>query len=234
MNKKLREIDSKVSIEKLQKNIGYHFKDSQLLQTALTHKSHSGAHNERIEFLGDSILNAVIAVHLVKYFPELDEGVLSRTRASLVKGESLAAIAKGLDLGECLQLGAGELKSGGHKRASILADALEALIGAVYLESGFERAEQFVLNLFSKKLEKDAIYSLDKDPKSQLQEYLQAQKMNLPSYEVFKIEGKDHEQIFTVICKVEALGLDAKVKAANRKTAERKVAEKILQKIKLL
>lgn len=234
MNNKLREIDSKATLDTLQKNINYQFKDSALLQTALTHKSHSSAHNERIEFLGDSILNAVIAIYLVKHFSKLDEGVLSRTRASLVKGETLAAIAKELKLGESLQLGVGERKSGGHKRASILADALEAIIGAVYLESGFERAERLVLHLFEKRLASDAIYSLDKDPKSQLQEYLQAKKMDLPCYEMHKVEGKDHEQIFTIICEVAALNLKVKVQAANRKTAERKAAEKILQKIKLL
>lgn len=234
MNNKLREIDSKVNLEKLEKDIAYQFKDSDLLLKALTHKSHSSAHNERIEFLGDSILNAAIAIYLVKHFPELDEGVLSRTRASLVKGETLASIAKELNLGNSLLLGIGELKSGGYKRASILADALEALIGAVYLESGFERAEQFVLNLYQQRLEKDAILSLDKDPKSRLQEYLQAQQMALPNYEVLKIDGKDHEQMFTLICHVEALKLQVKVKARNRRSAERQAAEKILQKLKLL
>jgi len=234
VNTKLRELDNKVSIDNLQKNIAYHFKDGALLLQALTHKSHSNTHNERMEFLGDSILNASIAIYLIKNFPELDEGVLSRTRASLVKGETLASIARELLVGDSLQLGIGELKSGGYKRASILADALEAIIGAVYLESGFERAEQFVINLFKKRLEKDAILSLDKDPKSRLQEYLQAQQMNLPNYEVISVDGKDHEQMFTVICQVEELSLQVKVQGRNRRSAEREAAKKILHKIQNL
>jgi len=234
VNTKLRELDNKVSIDNLQKNIAYHFKDGALLLQALTHKSHSNTHNERMEFLGDSILNASIAIYLIKNFPELDEGVLSRTRARLVQGETLASIARELLVGDSLQLGIGELKSGGYKRASILADALEAIIGAVYLESGFERAEQFVINLFKKRLEKDAILSLDKDPKSRLQEYLQAQQMNLPNYEVISVDGKDHEQMFTVICQVEELSLQVKVQGRNRRSAEREAAKKILHKIQNL
>jgi len=229
---KLRELDNKANLKALQKKIAYQFKDQQLLLQALTHKSHSSTHNERIEFLGDSLLNAAIAIYLFKHFPELDEGVLSRTRASLVKGETLAAIARELDLGNNLLLGTGELKSGGYKRPSILADAIEAIIGAVYLESGFESAEKFVLNLYAERLEQNTINALDKDPKSQLQEYLQARQMDLPSYVVTKIEGKDHEQMFTVSCSVEGLSLKVNVKGTNRRIAERKAAEKILQQIK--
>ncbi len=195
---------------------------------ALTHKSYSKKHNERMEFLGDSILNTSITSYLFRNFPEYNEGVLSRIRASLVKGETLAEIARGLGLGELLLLGPGELKSGGYQRESILADALESIIGAAYLEAGYERAEALVIGLYEKRLSKEAVGLLDKDPKTRLQEHLQSLKLPLPNYEIVRTEGNDHNQVFWVRCHIESLGLSLEASGKSRRYAERKVAEKVL------
>jgi ribonuclease-3 len=231
LTKKLRELDQLAKLKKLQSAIAYQFKDEKLLCHALTHKSYSSHHNERMEFLGDAILNTSITIYLYKNFSKQDEGELSRIRASLVKGETLAKIAKELNFGDYLFLGAGELKSGGYKRASILANVVEAVIGAVFLEGGFAQAEQFVLSLYQGRLDEDTILSLDKDPKSRLQEYLQSRKMELPIYEVVNVQGKDHDQMFTVSCQISAMDIEVEVQGRNRRSAERKVAELVLKKL---
>jgi ribonuclease-3 len=224
-------VDQASKLNALQKRIAYSFKQNELLQQALTHKSAQAEHNERLEFLGDSILNTSITIYLFENFPHLDEGYLSRVRANLVKGETLAKIAKEKEIGECLILGTGELKSGGYKRASILADALEALMGAVFLDSDFETAEQFVITLYQERLNKEAVEVLGKDSKSALQEYLQSKQLPLPLYEVDKVHGKDHDQRFTVSCKIEALNIEASSTASNRRKAEKAVAAQLLEQI---
>lgn len=234
MNNRLREIDQQSTLKKLQGSLGYTFQDQRLLVQALTHKSATSTHNERLEFLGDSILNTSITIYLYENFPELDEGRLSRIRASLVKGETLAKIAKFHQVGNCLNLGLGELKSGGHQRDSILADALEAIIGAVFLEAGFNKAQVLVLSLYEERLQKDFIENLGKDSKSALQEYLQARQLALPVYSVDSIDGKDHQQEFTIACEVESRGIRETATAKNRKTAEKKVARIVLEKLQQL
>ncbi len=211
---------------------GYQFRQQDLLEQALTHRSYSrGNNNERLEFLGDSILNLIISNHIYLRFKDVDEGDLSRIRASLVKEETLAQVALEMDLGDYILLGGGELKSGGFRRASILADTLEALIAAIYLDSDYAQTETAVLRLFQGQL-----HSLDKnanlrDPKTQLQEYLQARKKQLPSYRVEQTSGKSHNQVFTVSCKVTELDMQSKGKGSSRKKAEQQAAQKILAKL---
>lgn len=231
MSKKLREIEQQSHLQKLQDSLGYQFKDATLLGVALTHKSYQAKHNERLEFLGDAVLNTSITAYLFEHFPELDEGVLSRVRASLVKGETLAKLAREHALGEHLLLGTGELKSGGFKRASILADAMEAIIGAVYIESGFEQSKAFVVKLYAKRLLPDSILGLGKDPKTALQEYLQSRKLPLPSYQLEKVTGEDHQQVFTVTCELAKLNIKASSSGSNRRSAEKAVARLVLEQI---
>ncbi len=231
MASKLREFDRQHQLNTFQTSIGYAFKNPDVLQQALTHKSASSLHYERLEFLGDSILNNSITIYLYEHFPQLDEGVLSRVRASLVKGETLAELAKEHHLGKCLQLGTGELRSGGYKRASILADAMEAVIAAVFLESGFDQACQLVWRLFATRLSEEAIASLGKDEKSHLQEYLQARQLPLPVYTVEETHGKDHQQQFTVSCYIESFNLKVHAKASSKKNAEKAVARQALEQI---
>jgi len=216
--------------EKLCRRIAYEFKNRQLLDLALTHRSASYHHNERAEYLGDSVLNFVIAEALYHQFPKATEGELSRYRASLVKKDTLAEIARELDLGEFIKLGSGELKSGGYRRASILADALEALLAAVLIDSGFESAKSLILRLFREKLEKVSQLEL-KDPKSQLQEYLQSNKLALPSYEVTNIEGDPHQQSFIVICDITPLNIKTHGKGTSRRRAEQDAAQAALLEI---
>lgn len=173
-----------------------------LFEQALTHRSLGRVNNERLEFLGDALLGFVIAEALMRRFPDADEGALSRARSALVKQESLAAQARALHLGERLRLGSGELRTGGHTRDSILADAFEALIGAVYLDQGFTAAEALILRLFAEPLRHVAAHLPDKDPKTQLQEWLQSQHRPLPEYEVVEIAGKQHDQRFAVRCRL--------------------------------
>ena len=203
-----------------------------LLEQALTHRSYSRQlNNERLEFLGDSILNLIISNHIYQRFSSADEGDLSRIRASLVKQETLAQVARQFDLGDYIHLGGGELKSGGFRRASILADVLEALIGAIYLDSDYAQAETTVLHLFQEQLNNtDAGASL-RDPKTRLQEYLQAKKNSLPSYQVEQITGKSHDQVFTVSCKLGELDLQSNGKGSSRKKAEQQAAQNILDSL---
>lgn len=206
----------------------HQFKNFDLLRTALTHRSFGIDNNERLEFLGDSILNFCIAESLFNKFESAPEGDLSRVRAAMVKGETLATIARELELGEYLRLGEGEMRSGGASRDSILADAVEAIIGAIYLDAGMEAARREILALYAGRLEKVCLTRTGKDPKTRLQEYLQAQGKALPQYKVINISGEAHAQQFTVGCHV-VLTPDVTVaSASSRRAAEKLSAEKML------
>lgn len=219
-----------IAYNKLVSKIGYTFKNKKLLIQAVTHRSAKGEHNERLEFLGDSILGFVIAEALYEKFPKHCEGDLTRMRSSLVKGVTLAKLATDFGLGEFLVLGPGELKSGGHKRESILEDAIEAIIGAVYLDSDLDTCKALILSWFSVHLAviKPGVH---KDPKTRLQEYLQGKKIPLPVYEVIDIQGKSHNQMFTVSCDTEVLNETVLTKATSRRKAEQAAAQQVLDKI---
>ena len=214
--------------ESLERALGCKFARRRLLTRALTHRSFSGENNERLEFLGDALLGFVIAEVLEQRFPDADEGRLSRLRASLVKRESLALLARRMDLGDYLRLGTGELRSGGHARESILADALEALIAAVYLDQGFEGARSVILSLFAASLDQVAASRPSKDPKTRLQELLQADKRPLPAYEVVHITGSDHSQRFHVRCTLADAGETTLGDGTSRRRAEQHAAERML------
>ena len=209
----------------LQRKLGYSFAQASLLQQALTHRSHSVAHNERIEFLGDSILNCCVAHELYQRFGELKEGELSRLRANLVRQETLAALAQQLELGTYLRLGEGELKSGGFRRPSILADGLEALFGAVFLDGGFAAAQGLVRSLYASLLEHLDPQSMGKDPKTLLQELLQARKIALPQYAVVATQGAAHNQLFQVECQIPQLAIRTTGFGASRRIAEQEAAQ---------
>jgi len=207
------------------------FKQPKLLQRALTHRSYSAEHNERLEFLGDAILGCVIAKHLYGSFPQLSEGELSRLRSNLVREETLAMLAQRLDLGSQLKLGEGEVKTGGSSRPSILADALEALFGAVLLDSGFEAAERMILNLYVPYLEEMDVQNLGKDAKTQLQEYLQGKHLSLPSYNVVGMQGEAHAQSFEVDCVIPSLKISAHGTGTTRRNAEQQAAQAAYQQL---
>lgn len=212
---------------------GYTFKNNALLHTALTHRSHSLAHNERLEFLGDSLLNCIIAARLFQSHPDLAEGDLSRVRAHLVKEQTLSHIAASLSLGEALMLGAGEHKTGGKQRASILADTLEAVIGAIFLDAGFEETAKWVNALYDSVWAQMDPSDLGKDPKTHLQEYLQGQKMSLPLYTIVEIQGEAHQQIFTVECFLKESNIRCLGEGSSRRNAEQVAARqayKLLRK----
>jgi ribonuclease-3 len=215
----------------LQTRISYSFTQPALLQQALTHRSFSAINNERLEFLGDSVLNFIIAHQLFNLFPHLPEGDLSRLRAKMVREASLAEIATELNLGDALKLGEGELKSAGWRRPSILADALEAIVGAVYLDGGFDAAQQVVAFLYRDKLQTIDPRAIDKDAKSQLQEYLQSKKMDLPEYQVVSIEGEAHAQTFTVQCFIKKLKLTTTGVGTSRRVAEQQAAKLAMDEI---
>jgi ribonuclease III len=218
--------------QQLSKRLGYQFKKTALLTQALTHRSAKGAHNERLEFLGDSVLGFVIAEVLYKKFPRCSEGELTRMRSSLVKGVTLAELARDFNLGEHLILGPGELKSGGFRRDSILEDAVEAIIGAIFLDADMDSAQQVILSWFAQRLQKINPAEEQKDPKSRLQEYLQGRKIALPHYEVIQITGQSHQQEFTVRCSSEKLKIEVVTKGASRRKAEQEAALQLLGKIK--
>jgi len=220
------------SSDKFTKLINYTFNNETYLESALTHRSAATENNERLEFLGDSVLSLVISTKLYEKFPECDEGMLSRLRASLVKGETLSELAKDIQLGEFITLGSGELKSGGHRRASILADAFEAVIGAIYLDSGLVDAEKFILSQFKTRLDNIDPKIVNKDPKTELQEYLQARSLPLPVYTVVSIEGKSHDQTFTIHGQVDVMKDVVKGKGRSRRNAEQQVAQRILNQLK--
>ena len=212
-------------LARLSKQIGYSFKQASLLRQALTHRSHGSPHNERLEFLGDSVLSLAISSKLIHTFPKLSEGDLSRFRAHLVKEPTLADIAKELQLGDYLFLGEGELKSGGFRRPSLLADGLEAIIGAIYLDSNFDETSRVIEALFAPVIAKVDPKKLSKDPKTQLQEYLQSRKLPLPQYKIIATEGEAHEQHFKLECLIPELDIRARGEGASRRKAEQEAAK---------
>lgn len=212
----------------LQVRLGYAFRDAGLLQRAMTHRSFGADHNERLEFLGDSVLNLVVAHMLFDRLATMPEGDLSRVRANLVKQETLHQLALHLELPGRMRLGEGELKSGGSRRASILADALEAVIGAVYLDGGFDAAHALVQRLFAKVEIRPDMQAAEKDPKTQLQEWLQGRKLPLPRYTVIGTSGAAHRQTFEVACEVPDLKKHERGTGASRRAAEQAAAAALL------
>ena len=218
-----------LALKQLSNKLGYQFKQPELLLQALTHRSAKGAHNERLEFLGDSILGFVIAEALFDKFPRENEGDLTRMRSSLVKGVTLAKIARNFGLGEYLILGPGELKSGGHRRDSILEDAVEAIIGAIFLDSNIENCKKLILSWFEERLSSIKPGQEQKDPKTRLQEYLQGRKIPLPLYEVIATTGQSHNQEFTVKCTTDEINTEVITKGSSRRKAEQAAASKVLE-----
>ena len=211
--------------DSLCKQIGYVFTQPQLLQRALTHRSHSAAHNERLEFLGDSVVNCVVAKYLHDTHPDFPEGDLSRLRSNLVNQQTLYVLAQQLHLGELLLLGEGERKSAGSSRPSILADALEALIGALFLDGGFAAAEKVVLSLYIPFIQQADVLTLGKDAKTLLQEYLQSRKLALPKYTVIATHGEAHAQLFQVECAIAQLNMITRGEGSSRRIAEQMAAD---------
>lgn len=204
--------------------LGYRFAEPGLLEQALTHRSAGRRHNERLEFLGDALLGAIIAETLYRRYPAVDEGQLTRLRATMVRRETLARLAQQLELGGCLLLGEGEVKSGGHRRASILANAIEALIGAIYLDGGFEVCRERVMALFDEPLRQFSPVELQKDPKTDLQEWLQARHLALPAYRTVKVEGEPHNRHFTVECELPGAIAPVRGEGRSRRIAEQNAA----------
>ncbi|HET9391823.1 MAG TPA: ribonuclease III [Steroidobacteraceae bacterium] len=215
----------------VRERLGYEAQDPQLFIAALTHRSVPGPNNERLEFLGDAVLNLVIARHLYQAFPDGSEGDLSRLRARVVSSQPLAEVATQLGLGEVLQLGSGELKTGGFRRQSILSDALEAVCGALFLDGGLEAAREVIERLFEPRIASLPAPASLKDAKTRLQEYLQSRGQALPRYNVERTEGEAHEQTFHVVCEVAALGRSARGSGSSRRRAEQEAAGRILQEI---
>ena len=217
-------------LDTLQAQLGYTFARTELLKLALTHKSFSKTNNERLEFVGDAVLGYLVGSRLFALYPEVQEDALSLMRAKLVRGKMLAEVARGLNLSAYLRLGSGELKTGGRDRASILADALEAVIGAMHEDGGITPCAEFVDVLFA-----DLMQGLEaevlKDPKTRLQEYLQAQGLDLPTYEVVDISGADHQRQFTVRCDVPTMQLQTTSQASSRRAAEKAAASEVLSLI---
>jgi ribonuclease-3 len=210
----------------IERRLGYQFSNAALLQQALTHRSHGVPHNERLEFLGDGLLNFVIARLLFQQFPALPEGDLSRLRAGLVNQHALSELAASLSLGDHLRLGEGELKSGGFRRPSILADAFEALIGAICLDGGFAAAEKVLTELYRPLLAAiDPGSSGNKDPKTRLQEYLQGRRLALPQYSIVSVIGEAHEQLFRVECAIAELSIRSRGEGPTRRAAEQEAAQ---------
>ena len=221
-------------MEKLQKNINYHFNDIALLKQALTHRSVNKNNNERLEFLGDSILGCVISHELYHRFPLVDEGQLSRLRSSLVRGQTLAKLAKSINLSETLLLGQGELKSGGFRRESIQADAFEAILGAIFLDSDYVTVSAVILKLYDELLSDASPDDSLKDFKTQLQELLQKKGHSLPIYELIKTKGQDHNAVFYVSCHIKEFNLSVEENAKSIKRAEQACAELILESLSSL
>jgi ribonuclease III len=217
----------------LQLRLQHAFKDVGLLERALTHRSFSSDHNERLEFLGDSVLNLSVAHLLYAQLSQLPEGDLSRVRANLVKQETLHQLALKLDLASCLKLGEGELKSGGQRRPSILADALEAIIGAVYLDAGYDVAEKLVHGLFQNVEINSQMLAASKDPKTELQEWLQGRKLQIPQYSVVATSGAAHRQIFDVACDIPELSLSQHGSGPSRRAGEQAAAAAMLEILKV-
>lgn len=217
------------TLKTLMQHLGYQFQKEALLDVALTHRSKGIQNNERLEFLGDAILNFVIGAALFKQFPRAREGMLTRLRAQLVRGETVAEIAKTFMLGNYLRLGMGELKSGGHQRTSILSDALEAIIGAIYLDSDIMHCTTCILNWYQSRLASIPMSVSHKDPKTQLQEWMQARHYPLPEYRLLSVEGEAHNLCFRVECRVSILESPMEAIANNRRQAEQMAAEYVLE-----
>ncbi len=217
-----------MSLGRFSKRIRHQFSDQGLLEQALTHRSAGSPHNERLEFLGDAILNFVIAEELYRRFASAREGELTRLRATLVRGATLSALARELELGAHLRLGSGELKSGGRERDSILADGFEALVGAIYQDGGMQACRQFIGDAYERTLSALSLQRATKDPKTRLQEWLQSRQMPLPDYSVLVVEGAAHHQKFTVECRISELGLLTQGEGGSRRKAEQDAAEKAL------
>ena len=217
--------------EKLARKLGLRFSQPDIIRRALTHRSANADNNERLEFLGDSVLGFVIAERLYQKFTEADEGVLSRLRATLVNQTSLANIARKLHLGDYLILGSGELKSGGYRRDSILSDAMEALIGALLLDQGMEACRVWILDLFAEQIDGLSLRDWKKDPKTRLQESMQARGLQLPLYSLRSVVGQPHEQSFVVECQVSLTDETCEGRGSSRKRAEQESAEKMLAKL---
>ncbi|MCH9698165.1 MAG: ribonuclease III [Gammaproteobacteria bacterium] len=220
-----------LSPKQCEKAIQCPFKDIKWLHIALTHRSAGSENNERLEFVGDSVLNFVIGNALFEQFPKANEGTLSRLRASLVNETTLAERARSLKLGDYLILGSGELKSGGFNRNSILSDALEAIIGAIFKDQGFSAAQRWILNLFADLLEATSDNHVIKDPKTRLQEFLQGRKLSIPVYTLLTSEGLSHEQVFHVECRVDDKNLMTRGSGSSRKRAEQQAAQKLLDQL---
>ncbi len=217
--------------DKLLRRLGLRFSQPGLVRRALTHRSAHADNNERLEFLGDSVLGFVIAERLFEKFGDADEGVLSRLRATLVNQSSLAGIARSVDLGDYLILGSGELKSGGYRRDSILSDALEALIGAVLLDQGMDAARIWILSLFEPQIEGLSVQDWKKDPKTRLQESMQARGLDLPLYTLKSVMGQQHDQNFVVECRVSLVEMPCEGRGSSRKRAEQDSAERMLERL---
>lgn len=222
-------MSSSPDLDQLQRRIGYQFNDPAGLLLALTHRSYGNDNNERLEFLGDSIVNMVIAESLFLTFENAREGQLSRLRARMVKGVTLAEIGREFELGQYLRLGSGELKSGGYRRESILADAVESIIGAIYLDSDFETCRTQVLRWFEQRLQKLSIQDTQKDPKTRLQEYLQSRQFPLPQYDVISVDGEAHAQTFHVSCALPSLDRKTAGVGSSRRIAEQQAARNALK-----
>lgn len=218
-----------MNVQLLQTRLGHTFQDAGLLQQALTHRSHSSLHNERLEFLGDSILNCCVAAILYERYLQIDEGDLSRLRANLVKQQSLFEIAQKLDLSQFLRLGEGELKSGGFRRPSILADTLEALLGAIFLDAGFDAAAKVIRAFYIPILDTVDPRTLGKDAKTLLQEFLQSKKISLPQYNVVATHGAAHSQEFEIECLVPKLGVQVYGRGGSRRAGEQAAAKLALE-----
>ncbi len=220
------------ALEALQQRLGHAFTQTALLERALTHRSYGIEHNERLEFLGDSVLNMAVSALLYQRFSGSDEGDLTRVRAHLVREDSLHRAALALGLPQCMRLSDGEVRGGGAQRASILADALEALIGAAYLDGGFDASMQVVRSLFGELIDKTEIDSWRKDPKTELQEWLQARRLAVPAYRIVATRGQAHAQTFEVECEVAALRLVERGEGRSRRSAEQQAARRMLTVLK--
>lgn len=215
----------------LARKLGTPCKDPELFELALTHRSCGKRNNERLEFLGDAILSFVIADDLYKRFPDAREGQMSRLRSRVVKGETLALIARDMDVGDYLRLGSGELKSGGFRRDSILADSVEAIIGAIYLDQGIDAAREFILHWFGSRLEQLDLNVTLKDAKTRLQEFLQSRRSPLPKYELISVEGEPHDQTFHIRCEISLLDQPTEGRGSSRRQAEQDAARMALVKL---
>ena len=218
-------------ISRLETCLDYHFKNKSFLEEALTHRSIGQVNNERLEYLGDALLGFIIAEALYKLYPDTSEGQLTRLRSVLVKGDTLAELARQLDLGNYIKLGTSELKSGGWRRKSILANAMEALIGAIYLDSSLESCRKIVLTLYQDLLREHTPDNLVKDPKTRLQELLQSRQLPLPEYTIIKEEGEAHQKVFTVRCNIPEVDISVQSDGRSKRNAEQSAAQIALNQL---